>query len=110
MHFCLLLWPFGLKKSFYKKGTTRDLFLPRPVSAHGLIWPKTTLIRDNEYFILTKFHKIPSSGSEDEVEIVNVYTRTTKGALITAHLSRTAALLLKHSCPSQQQSPKMDIS
>ena len=28
----------------------------------------TTLVRDNEYFIPTKFHQNPSSGSGEEVE------------------------------------------
>ena len=38
---------------------------PPPV----LIWPKTTtLVRDHEYFIRTKFHQNPSSGSGEEVE------------------------------------------
>ena len=32
----LLVW----RRSFLKKGTTRDLFLPRPGSAPGRIWPK----------------------------------------------------------------------
>ena len=30
----------------------------------------TTLVRDNEYFIPTKFHQNPSSGSGEEVENV----------------------------------------
>ena len=29
---------------------------------------RKTLIRDHEYFILTKFHQNPSSGSGEEVE------------------------------------------
>ena len=37
----------------------------------------TTLIRDHEYFIPTKFHQIPSSGSGEEVENVIVYRRRT---------------------------------
>ena len=32
----LLVW----RKSFLKKGTPRDLFLPHPGSANGRIWPK----------------------------------------------------------------------
>ena len=32
----LLVW----RRSFLKKGTPRDLFLPRPGSAPGWIWPK----------------------------------------------------------------------
>ena len=49
----------------------------------------TMLIRDHEYFIPTKFHQNPSSGSGEEVENVKVYGRrmmttdgrTTDGAL-----------------------------
>ena len=37
----------------------------------------TTLIRDHEYFIPTKFHKNPSSGSWEEAENVKVYGRRT---------------------------------
>ena len=38
----------------------------------------TTLVRDHEYFILTKFHQNPSSGSGDEVENAKSL-RTTDG-------------------------------
>ena len=38
---------------------------------------KTTLVRDHEYFIPTKFHQNPSSGSGEEVENVKVNGRTT---------------------------------
>ena len=38
----------------------------------------TTLVRDHEYFIPTKFHQNPSSGSGEEVENVKVYGRTTE--------------------------------
>ena len=37
----------------------------------------TTLVRDHEYFIPTKFHENPSSGSGEEDENVKVYGRTT---------------------------------
>ena len=37
----------------------------------------TTLVRDHEYFIPTKFHQNPSSGSGEEVENVKVYGRRT---------------------------------
>ena len=33
----------------------------------------TTLVKDHEYFIPTKFHQNPSSGSGEEVENVKVY-------------------------------------
>ena len=36
---------------------------------------KTTLVRGHEYFMHTKFHKNPSSGSGEEVENVKVYGR-----------------------------------
>ena len=39
----------------------------------------TTLVRDHEYFIPTKFHQNPSSGSGEEVENVKVYGRTDDG-------------------------------
>ena len=35
----------------------------------------TTLVRDHEYFIPTKFHQNLSSGSGEEVENVKVYGR-----------------------------------
>ena len=41
----------------------------------------TTLVRDHEYFIPTKFHQNPSSGSGEEVENVKVYGRTTDGQM-----------------------------
>ena len=44
---------------------------------------------DHEYFIPTKFHQNPSSGSGEEVENVNVYRRMDDGrsAMTIAHLS-----------------------
>ena len=39
----------------------------------------TTHVRDHEYFIPTKFHQNPSSGSGEEVENVKVYGRRTDG-------------------------------
>ena len=56
----------------------------------------TTLVRDHEYFMHTKFHQNPSSGSGEEVENVKVYgRRRTDGrttddgrcAMTIAHLS-----------------------
>ena len=62
---------FVRRRSSLKKGTPCDLFLPRP----GQICRKTTtLVRDLEYFILTKFHQNPSRGSGEEVENVNCLT------------------------------------
>ena len=43
----------------------------------GSVRKTTTLVRDHEYFIPTKFHQNPSSGSGEEVENVKVYRRTT---------------------------------
>ena len=65
----------------------------------GSVRKTTTLVRDHEYFIPTKFHQNPSSGSGEEVENVKVYGRTTDGqtddgrtddgrcAMTIAHLS-----------------------
>ena len=39
----------------------------------------TTLVRDHEYFIPTKFHQNPSSGSGEEVENVKSLRRTDDG-------------------------------
>ena len=39
----------------------------------------TTLLRDHEYFIPTKFHQNSTSRSEEEVENVKVYGRRTDG-------------------------------
>ena len=41
----------------------------------GSGWKTTTLVRDHEYFMHTKFHQNPSSGSGEEVENVKVYGR-----------------------------------
>ena len=70
------------RRSFLKKGTPSDLFLPAldpPLDGSGR--KTTTLVRDLEYFIHTKFHQNPSSGSGEEVENVNslMERRTTDG-------------------------------
>ena len=67
------------RRSVLKKGTPFDLFLPRPGSAldpplDGSGRKTTTLVRDLEYFIHTKFHQNPSSGSGEEVENINSLT------------------------------------
>ena len=52
----------------------------------------TTLIRDLEYFIHTKFHQNPSSGSGEEVENVNCLTddrRRTDGCRTTRDHNRS---------------------
>ena len=70
--FGLSLQPFGLKKKFLEEGDPLDLFWPRRGSAPGQICPKktTTFVRDRKYFISSKFHQNPSSGSGEEVENV----------------------------------------
>ena len=68
--------------------------LDRPLGGSGR--KTTTLVRDHEYFIPTKFHQNPSSGSGEEAENVKVYRRTTtddgrtddgRCAMTIAHLS-----------------------
>ena len=60
------------------------LALDTPLGGSGR--KTTTLVRDHEYIIPTKFHQNPSSGSGEEVENMKVYAgrtngRTTDGAL-----------------------------
>ena len=67
----LLVW----RRSFLKKGTPVTYFCPAldpPLDGSGR--KTTTLVRDLEYFIHTKFHQNPSSGSGEEVENVNSLT------------------------------------
>ena len=66
------------RRSFLKKGTPVTYFCPAldpPLGGSGR--KTTTLVRDHEYFIPTKFHQNLSSGSEEEDENVKVYRRTT---------------------------------
>ena len=72
------------RRSFLKKGTPVTYFCPAldpPLDGSGR--KTTTLVRDLEYFIHTKFHQNPSSGFGEEVENVNSLTddgrRTTDG-------------------------------
>ena len=70
------------RRSFLKKGTPVTFFCPAldlPMGGSGQ--KTTTLVRDYEYFMHTKFHQNPSSGSGKEVENVKVYgrRRTTDG-------------------------------
>ena len=59
----------------------------------------TTLVRDHEYFIPTKFHQNPSSGSGEEVKNVNCLTdrrrtdgrRTTRDKKLKAKVTRSLA-------------------
>ena len=73
-------------RRFLKKGTPVTYFCPAldtPLGGSGR--KTTTLVRDHEYFIPTKFHQNPSSGSGEKVENVKVYRRMdgrrTDGAL-----------------------------
>ena len=62
------------RRSFLKKGTPVTYFCPAlgpPLDGSGR--KTTTLVRDLEYLIHTKFHQNPSSGS-GEVENVNCLT------------------------------------
>ena len=59
------------RRSCLKKGTPVTYFGPAldpPLGGSGR--KTTTLVRDHEYFIPTKFHQNPSSGSGEEVENV----------------------------------------
>ena len=64
------------RRSFLKKGTPPVTYfcpaLDPPLDESGQ--KTTTLVRDLEYFIHTKFHQNPSSGSREEVENVNSLT------------------------------------
>ena len=66
--FGLMMWPS--KEVLWRRGP-RDLFWPRldPLLG-GSGWKTTTLVRNNEYFIPTKFHQNPSSGYGEKVENV----------------------------------------
>ena len=83
------------RRSFLKKKTPVTYFCPALDSPLGRSGRKTTtLVRDHEYFIPTKFHKNPSSGSGEEVENVNRRQQTTmdgrtdgRCAMTIAHLS-----------------------
>ena len=61
----------------------------RPGSAPGRMWQKKTLVGDHEYFMHTKFHQNPSSGSGEEVENVKVYGRRTTDGRQTTTDGRT---------------------
>ena len=85
------------RRSLLKKGTPVTYFGPTldpPLIGSGR--KTTTLIRDHEYFIPSKFNQNLSSGSGEEVKSVNVHGRTTDGrrrtddvrfAMTIAHLS-----------------------
>ena len=63
------------RRSSLKKETPMTYFGPAldpPLGGSGR--KTTTLVRDLEYFIHTKFHQNPSSGSGEEVENVNSLT------------------------------------
>ena len=94
--FGLLLKPSSLKKKFLKEGDPSwPIFAPpwiRPWT--DLAAKTTTLVRDLEYFIHTKFHQNPSSGSGEEIKNVNSLTdgRTTDGRQTTRGAFGSCAL------------------
>ena len=66
------------RRSFLKKGTPVTYFGPTldpPLGGSGR--KTTTLVRDHEYFIPTKFHQNPFSGFGEEVENVKSLRTTT---------------------------------
>ena len=68
----LLVW----RRSLSKKGTPVTYFCPAlDPSLGGSGRKTTTLVRDYDYFMHTKFHQNPSSGSGEEVQNVKVYRR-----------------------------------
>ena len=74
--FGLLLYPSGLKKKFIEEGDPPPLtyFCPAldpPLDGSGQ--KTTTLVRDHEYFIPTKFHKYPSSSYVGKADYVFPY-------------------------------------
>ena len=78
--FGLLLKPSILKKKFVEEGDPVTYFGPALDPPLGGSGQKTrTLVRDHEYFILTKFHQNLSSGSREEVENVKSLRRTDDG-------------------------------
>ena len=65
------------RRSFLKKGTPVTYFCPSLDTPRGGSGRKTTtLVRDHEYFIPTKFHQNPSSSSGEEVENVKSLRQT----------------------------------
>ena len=81
--FGLLLQPFGLKK-FIEEEDPRDIFSPVLDPPQGGSGRKTTtLVRDHEYFVPTKFNQNSSSDSEKSRKYKKFMTdgRTTDGAL-----------------------------
>ena len=78
----LSLQPSGLKKKFLKGRDPMTSFCPAldpPLGGSGK--KTTTLVRDHEHFIPTKFHQNQASGSGEEIDNVKDYGRTTHGAL-----------------------------
>ena len=72
---CCCSLPFW--RRFLKKGTPVTYFCPALDPPLGGSDRNTTiLVKDHQYFIPTKFHQNPSSGSGEEVENVKVYRRT----------------------------------
>ena len=67
-HCSLPVW----RRSFLMKGSPVTYFCPAldpPLGGSGR--KTTTLVRDHEYFIPTKFHQNPSSGSGEEIKFTD---------------------------------------
>ena len=65
------------KKKFVEEGDPVTYFWPALDTPFGGYGRKTTtLVREHEYFISTKFHQNPSSGYRKEVENVKSLRRT----------------------------------
>ena len=69
------------RRSFFKKGTPRDLFLPRPGSAPGRIWPKNNNTCKGPWVTssLPSFIKIHQAVLEEKSKMWKVYGRTDDG-------------------------------
>ena len=75
--------------------------LDPPVEGSGR--KTTTLVRDLEYFIHTKFHQNPSSGSGEEVENVNSLTDDGRRTDAGQHMITIGHWSLWFLCPKNLQ-------
>ena len=113
-HCSLPVW----RRSFLKKGTPWPILAPPWIPPLGGSGRKTTtLVRDHDYFIPTKFHQNLSSGSWEEVE--NVKSLRTDGrtddrrcAMTIAHSSLRLrwAKNLSHLRAKNGKSPQIFLS
>ena len=70
----------------------------------------TTLVRDLEYFIHTKFHQNPSSGSGEEVENVNCLTDRRQTTDAGQHVITIGHWSLRLLCPKNGSGPQLLIA